>query len=157
MREFRTPTEADYPAVLAAVADWWGDIGGEQGPQIRMALLPRLFFQHFTDTSLVVVDGGRVEAFLVGFLSQTHPEQAYIHFVGVHPQLRGEGLGRELYERFFELVRARGRTRVHAITSVENTRSQTFHRSLGFDVSAPQVGYEGPRGDRVTFHRRLTG
>ena len=31
--------------------------------------------------------------FVCGFLSQTEPHEAYIHFVGVAPERRGEGLG----------------------------------------------------------------
>ena len=149
--QLRTATEDDYPTVLTAVADWWGDIGGQTGPQLRTALLPRLFFQHFTDTSLIATDDHRLAGFLVGLLSQTHPDQAYIHFAGVRPGLRRSGLGRLLYGHFFDLVRARGRTRIHAITSVENTRSQAFHRRLGFTVSEPIPGYEGPHADRVVF------
>ena len=51
---FRRPTEADHPRVLAAVEQWWGGRGGAEGARYRAALLPRLFFQHFTDTSTVV-------------------------------------------------------------------------------------------------------
>ena len=36
----------------------------------------------------------------VGFMSQSRPAEAYIHFVGVHPDERGHGLGRRLYEHF---------------------------------------------------------
>ena len=43
--------------------------------------------------------------FVCGFLSQTDPEEAYIHFVGVSPEHRGGGVGRTLYERFFAEVR----------------------------------------------------
>ncbi len=60
-------------------------------------MLPRLFFVHFEGTSYVVDDGdGQLAAFLIGFLSQTDPAEAYIHFVGVSPEHRGGGLGRQL-------------------------------------------------------------
>jgi ribosomal protein S18 acetylase RimI-like enzyme len=61
-------------------------------------MLPRLFFTHFRDTSFVAEDGGGgLAGFLCGFLSQTYPDQAYVHFVGVAPQHRGAGLASALY------------------------------------------------------------
>jgi len=152
---FRTPTESDHSVVLAALDSWWGGVGGATGGAQRRALLPRLFFQHFADTSLVVLDGDRLIAFLVGFLSQSRPSEAYIHFVGVDPEHRGRGLGTELYERFFSTSREHARHTVHAITSVTNTGSQEFHRRLGFMVSEPIANYDGHGGDRVTFSRAL--
>jgi len=62
-------------------------------------MLPRLFFTHFRETSFVAEDGGWLAGFLCGFLSQTYPDQAYVHFVGVAPDRRGDGLARDLYER----------------------------------------------------------
>lgn len=51
-------------------------------------MLPKLFFQHFEETSFAIHESGHVVAFLIGFVSQTHPEQAYIHFIGVHQDYR---------------------------------------------------------------------
>jgi GNAT superfamily N-acetyltransferase len=61
-------------------------------------MLPRLFFEHFTDTSFAAERDGRLVGFLAGFISQSRPGEAYIHFVGVDPAQRGRGLGRLLYE-----------------------------------------------------------
>ena len=52
------------------------------------ALLPELFLEHFYDTSFVSEQGTELVGFLVGFLSQAHHNEAYIHFVGVHPDFR---------------------------------------------------------------------
>ncbi len=60
-------------------------------------------------------DLGELAGFHWGFLSQTYPEQAYIHFVGVAPEHRGAGLARELYDRFFAAVRDHGRVTVTAL------------------------------------------
>ncbi len=99
----------------------------------------------------MVVDGDELVAFLIGFLSQDRPEEAYIHFVGVAPAHRGHGLASDLYERFFDQVREAGRTRITAITSVDNTGSQAFHARLGFGISEPVVDYDGTGGARVVF------
>ncbi len=146
--------------MLAAVDTWWGGLKGERGTLERTLLLPRLYFQHFTTTSFVVErDDGRGElaAFLVGFLSQTDPESAYVHFAGVDPRLHGQGVGRALYDSFFALVRSHGRRYVHCVTSPQNTASQSFHARLGFTVSAVRPDYDGPGFDRVTFSIDLAG
>ena len=97
--------------MIQHVNAWWG--GRDMAP-----MLPKLFFLHFEGTSFVAEDDeGKLVAFLIGFLSQTDPEEAYIHFVGVAPDHRGSGIGRELYERFFAVVAAQGRSRVRCVTS----------------------------------------
>lgn len=146
--------------MLAVLDAWWGGMKGPAGALERSLLLPRLYFQHFTTTSYVVerageqaasADGGHVAAFLVGFLSQTQPDAAYVHFVGVDPRLHGQGVGRALYRAFFALARSHGRRYVHCITSPQNTASQAFHARLNFTASSLKPDYDGPGLDRVAF------
>lgn len=157
---FRRPAEADYHAVIAVVDEWWG------GRKMR-ALLPRLWFQHFTATSWIAESGdGRLEGFIVGFVSPDHPADAYIHMVGTNPNHRKRGLGRALYERFFEDARARGARQVKAVTWPGNQISVRFHTAMGFrpdggpdtqrlygTVAYPD--YDGEGEDRVHFIRDL--
>ncbi len=144
----RPLAETDHPRVLAVLSDWWG--GRDLSP-----LLPRLYFQHFNDASLIVEKDGELIAFLIGFMSQSEPGLAYIHLVGVHPEQRQSGVGRLLYERFFALARARGAREVHAITAPVNIGSQTYHRRMGFEVSEAIQDYDGPGDDRMTLKRQL--
>ena len=147
----------DWNRVRGVLVEWWA--GRDLGD-----LLPRLFFQHFRTTSFVVQDGGELVAFLVGFLCPTHEDEAYIHFVGVDPTRRGRGIARGLYERFFGLARAGGRTVVRAVTSPVNMSSIDFHMRMGFEV-VPGAGksegvpvwhdYDGPGEPRVRFELRL--
>jgi ribosomal protein S18 acetylase RimI-like enzyme len=119
-------------------------------------MLPQLFFVHFEGTSFVAeAEDGRLAGFLVGFLSQTDETDAYVHFVGVAPDRRGSGLGRELYERFFEAAREAGRSTVRCVTSPSNESSVSFHRALGFDVDRVAADYDGPGEDRVLLVKRL--
>jgi ribosomal protein S18 acetylase RimI-like enzyme len=119
-------------------------------------MLPKLFFLHFEGTSFVAEDGdGKLVAFLIGFLSQTDAEEAYIHFVGVAPEQRGSGIGKALYERFFTVVAADGRTRVRCVTSPANEQSVAFHESLGFAAESVVADYDGPGEDRVLFVKHL--
>lgn len=152
----RRPREQDHPAIVERISDWW-----DTPNRATVALmLPRLFLQFFTKTSWVLEsEGGEVAAFLIGFRSADHPEIAYIHFVGVDQHLRNEGVGRGLYETFFEQMKTAGCTEVRAITGPANKRSQAFHRTMGFtphgdtDVDGVQayLDYDGPGEHRVVF------
>lgn len=139
---------SDYGRVIGRVNVWWG--GRDMAP-----MLPKLFFLHFEGTSFVADDGEDLVGFLIGFLSQTVDDEAYIHFVGVSPEHRGEGLGRALYERFFDEVRAQGRSSVRCVTSPMNQESVSFHEALGFEVDRVVPDYDGPGEDRVLLVKRL--
>jgi ribosomal protein S18 acetylase RimI-like enzyme len=120
-------------------------------------ILPKLFFIHFEGTSFVAEDtDGELLGFVCGFLSQTADDEAYIHFVGVTPEDRGDGLGRALYERFFEEARANGRTSVRCVTSPVNQGSLAFHEAMGFQVERVVEDYDGPGEDRVLLVKQLT-
>ena len=118
-------------------------------------MLPRLFFLHFEGTSFVAEEGEDLAGFVCGFLSQTASDEAYIHFVGVDPEHRGGGVGRMLYERFFEEVRGDGRSVVRCVTSPANEVSVAFHEALGFEVDRVAKDYDGPGEDRVLLVKRL--
>jgi len=147
--EIRHANPADYGRVIQHVNAWWG--GRDMAP-----MLPKLFFLHFEGTSFVAEDDeGKLVAFLIGFLSQTDPSEAYIHFVGVAPAQRGSGIGRQLYARFFAVVAKEGRTRVRCVTSPANEGSVAFHESLGFVAERVAENYDGPGEDRVLFLKQL--
>lgn len=136
--------------MIGRVNVWWG--GREMAP-----MLPKLFFLHFEGTSFVAEDGDEdLVGFLCGFLSQTDADEAYIHFVGVTPDQRGEGLGRALYQRFFDEVGAHGRSIVRCVTSPTNQSSVAFHEALGFEANRVVEDYDGPGEDRVLLVKRLT-
>lgn len=154
---FRPVASGDFDWLIGRIDEWWG------GRQMQH-LLPRLFFEHFRDTSFVVEEDGEIVGFLVGFLAQSEADEAYIHFVGVAPGHRRSGLGRTMYERFFELIRARGRTIVRCVTSPVNVGSIAFHRAMGFEIE-PGDGvvngipihrnHDGPGQDCVRFVRSV--
>lgn len=147
----------DYAPIIQVVDAWW-----DNRPMASM--LPRLFFIHFQKSSFVVEDKGKRIGFLVGFRSQTYPHQAYIHFVGVDPRFRKNGIGRLLYLRFFTQMREWGCTEVHSVTSPQNERSIAFHQNMGFTIEpgdaqangmAVTTNYDGRGGTRVLFRKVL--
>jgi GNAT superfamily N-acetyltransferase len=157
---FRRPTEADHARIVGLVDEWWG------GRRMR-ALLPRLWFQHFTSTSWIADDEtGRLVGFIVAFMSQDDPTTGYVHMVAADPNRRRAGTGRALYQRVFEDLRTRGVHRVKAITWPGNRQSVAFHRSLGFRVddgpgtqnlygTPAYADYDGEGDDRVVFTHDL--
>lgn len=157
---FRRPTEADHRRIVGLVDEWWG------GRRLH-DYLPRLWFQHFTGTSWIAeTRDDRLAGFLVGFMSPDHPDEAYVHMAGANPNLRRRGIGRALYERFFDDMRSRGVRRVGAVTWPGNRASVAFHDALGFraaDGPGTQRLYGSPASpdhdaegeDRVVFTRDL--
>lgn len=117
--------------------------------------LPRLFLDNFHSTSFVAESSDQPVGFLIGFLSPSLSSIAYVHFVAVDPAFRGLSIARRMYERFFEMAATSGRTEVKSITAPTNVESIEFHRSLGFSVSLPIEGYNGPGAAMVTFRRSL--
>jgi predicted GNAT superfamily acetyltransferase len=156
--DIRQIRPTDYEPVISVIDDWWNG-------RHMADMLPRLFFEHFTDTSFAAEHDGELAGFLVGFISQSRPAEAYIHFAGVRPDERGRGLGRRLYLHFFAAVQARGRDVVRAVTAPVNQASVRFHQQMGFDIEPGdrQVagipvtsGYDGIGNDRVRFVKHLT-
>lgn len=144
----RTAVAADYDAIAAVIDDWWG--------RSVLGSLPRLFLDLFHRTSMIIDGNSGPDAFLVGILSPSDAARAYIHFVGVSPAARGRGYGRLLYEEFFRLAWADGRSLVSAITAVANTGSVAFHQAMGFTVTGPIDNYNGPGRPMLVFERALS-
>jgi ribosomal protein S18 acetylase RimI-like enzyme len=143
----RSARAADYDAIAAVLDDWWG--------RPILPSLPRLFLDHFYRTSLVAEGPQGLSGFLVGVLSPSERDQAYIHLVGVHPRARNNGLARTLYIEFFQIARSDDRRIVKAITSPGNAASIAFHRRLGFTVTGPVPDYNGPGRDLIVFERSI--
>ena len=153
----RNAEPSDYVPIISVVNDWW------DGRNMRN-MLPKLFLVHFRQTSFVAEADGQMAGFLAGFVSQTFPEEAYIHFVGVHPKFRRRSIGRALYEHFFSTVRPLGCRAVRSVTSPINSNSVAFHLRLGFSVESTETSvdglciardYDGVGEDRVLLMKRL--
>ncbi|MFZ5502956.1 MAG: GNAT family N-acetyltransferase [Pseudomonadota bacterium] len=149
--------QSDYPFIISVVNEWWGG-------RNMADMLPKLFFVHFRQTSFVAERDGKIVGFLVGFVSQTFHNEAYIHFAGVHPEFRKKGLGCALYEQFFEVVKGLGCSVVRCITSPVNKESVSFHLRMSFSMEPSEKiaegipvseSYDGRGEDRVLFYKKL--
>jgi ribosomal protein S18 acetylase RimI-like enzyme len=140
------PAEAaDFHQVLADHPRYWGE------RDLRsLHLLASV--QEFGPTCLVARADDGIRGYVFGFVT---PEgTGYVHLVATRDDARGTGLGRRLYTAFAEAAQRHGAKRLKAITSVTNTGSIAFHRSLGFDAKTV-ADYNGPGRTMVVFQRAL--
>ncbi|MCP3032336.1 GNAT family N-acetyltransferase [Halobacillus sp. A1] len=155
--DIRFVNSSDYYVISPLINDWWG--GREMS-----AMLPKLFFDHFNNSSFIAEDNGEIVGFLIGFMSQSKVDQAYIHFVGVHPDYREKHIGKHLYEEFYNAAQKEDRYIIKAITSPVNKTSVAYHTKMGFDIKdgdkvtdgiSVSSDYDGPGQDRVIFVKHL--
>jgi ribosomal protein S18 acetylase RimI-like enzyme len=92
-----------------------------------------LFTKFFKNTSLVVETAeDEIIGFLLGFISQENPQDAYIHLLCVSPEFRKKGLAKALIWKFLDIVRMKGCYRTYLITKPENLTAIEFYKRLGF-------------------------
>jgi ribosomal protein S18 acetylase RimI-like enzyme len=153
----RNVRPTDYPPIISVLDEWWGG-------RKMSDMLPRLFFEHFCETSFILEEDGRIVAFLIGFFSQSRSKEAYIHFVGVHPQYRKRGFGRKLYKCFYTIMRQNHRSGIRCVTSPINMGSIAFHTQMGFLIEPGEAelngvaydpDHDGPSEHRVRFYLQL--
>jgi predicted GNAT superfamily acetyltransferase len=155
--KLRFVKQSDYYVISPLINEWWGG-------RNMSGMLPKLFFDHFTNTSFIAEVEGEIVGFLIGFLSQSHSKEAYIHFVGVHPTYRKQNLGKKLYDAFFNTVQQNGRNIIRCVTSPINKVSIAYHTEMGFKIEegdqnidgvSIHTDYDGPNQDRVIFVKEL--
>lgn len=141
----RSVQSSDYYTLFPLINEWWG--GRNMSDK-----LPKLFFDHFTNTSLIMEKDGEIIGFLIGFLSQSKTNEAFIHFVGVHPDYRKQNIAKRLYDVFFHVVKQYHRVSI------------AFHTNLGFRMEkgdkvieniSIHSNYGGENQDRVLFYKIL--
>ncbi|UFU00300.1 GNAT family N-acetyltransferase [Radiobacillus kanasensis] len=153
----RSLKSEDFYRIQSVMNDWWG--GREM-----THLAPKYLFEHFQTTSFVAEENGKMIGFLVGFLSQSQPNEAYIHLIAIDPKNRGNGLASKLYETFFAEVAKLGVRTVRCITSPVNKQSIAYHTRIGFSIEEGDKeiegvpvhsNYDGEGVDRVLFVKQL--
>jgi GNAT superfamily N-acetyltransferase len=118
--------QSDCELVQAVADDWSGST--------RCAPLPRVLFEHFGPTGFVAELGGELVGYLLGFVSQTYPGEAYVHAVAVRPEHRRRELGTALYERFFGAAYEHYCSVVRAAAAPADLPTIAFHQALGFHL-----------------------
>ncbi|MEU5062271.1 MULTISPECIES: GNAT family N-acetyltransferase [unclassified Streptomyces] len=135
----------DFHQVLTDHPRYWGE------RDLRSLHLLALV-QEFGSTCLVARAEDGIRGYIFGFV--TPDGTGYVHLIATRDDARGTGLGRRLYAAFAEAAQAHGARQLKAITSIENTGSIAFHRSLGLDMKVVD-DYNGPGQAMAVFHRDL--
>lgn len=117
----------DYVKIHSVLNDWWAG-------ETWLPCCQKLFFVHFQETSFIIEEDGETLGFLCGFFSQTHKEEAYVHFIGVNPKYRRRGIASTLYSYFFDVARANNCKVVKAITSPVNKNRYSFIKKSVFEL-----------------------
>ena len=145
--EPRPLVAADFVAARAVAEAWFGHPVG--------LTLHRLFFDQLGPGGAWIARAdGSPAGFLLGMVSLSEPDLAYVHLHAVDPTLRGQGVGATLYRWFGEQAMAKGCTRIRALAAPQREGSIAFHRALAFD--GPLVAdYLGAGEDRIVFERSL--
>jgi GNAT superfamily N-acetyltransferase len=148
-------TQQDFTEILDALADFW------DGREVRHLHHPMLIHE-FGNSAFVIRDGGVVNAYLFGFISQVEPV-GYLHLIAVRSSARRRGFGQRLFHHFVEFARARGCRHIKAITTPANAGSIAFHKSVGMEMlgelnaeGIPIVQDYAGRGEpRVVFWKAI--
>jgi GNAT superfamily N-acetyltransferase len=152
----RRMKKSDFDRIVEVIDHWWGGpIGTFAHP---------IFFYELGDQALVIEQGTEIIGFLFGFIvSPVGPPTAtalevartgYVHLVGIHPDYRRRGVGRQLYDRFVTECRAAECLRMKAITTPGNEGSIRFHVALGWNVQDVE-DYAGTGRRRIVFTKQL--
>ena len=155
----RRITKRDFDRIVEVIDHWWG------GPISTFA--HPIFFYELGDQALVIEQGSEMIGFLLGFVVPRADETSevrkttseagrtgYVHLVGIHPDYRRRGVGRQLYDRFVEECRAAQCVRMKAITTPGNEGSIRFHVALGWNMQDVE-DYAGPGRRRIVFTKPL--
>jgi ribosomal protein S18 acetylase RimI-like enzyme len=145
----RKLTKSDYDYIVSVMDRWWGGPAGERAHPV--------FYYELGEMGLIAEENDERVGFLLGFLVQpteTDPATGYVHLVGIHPEHRRHGVGKELYSQFSARCRSAGAKRLKAITTVGNDGSLRFHMALGFTVHE-DPNYAGEGRGRVVFTKPL--
>ena len=153
----RNTFPSDHERVMSVMPTWW------DGRDLT-AMIPKVFFVHFCDTSFIIEEGNQLVGFLVGFMSQTDKNTGYIHFVGVNPEYRKAGIGRKLYQQFYNSCELNNRAIIKSCTSPTNKLSIAFHQSMGFEIApgdglidgiSVTIDYLGMDNPKVLFKKKI--
>ena len=140
-------TPADYHEIIRDIVDFWGS-------DRTLRMHNAMYARELSDSSFVIKDGDRVIAYLFGVVAETK-KVAYSSLIGVRQSHRRQGLGERLYELFQDHARARGCTRLTAVTDPSNANSIAFHTGkIGMRCRIVK-DYGGPGEDRAVFEKEL--
>ena len=147
--DLRPLQPSDLDTIRADIVDFWGS-------DRTLGMHQSMFIHEFGPVCPGAYEAERLVGYLIGFPS-LREGTAYVHLVAVRSEARGRGVAAALYTWFADAMRARGCTRLRAITSPSNAPSIAFHRALGFALLGETVGEPVGAPDAVPVLRDYAG
>lgn len=134
----RPVTEADKPALLVV----------ESKSTPNLSYLPAVYGMFLADAPrgefmLVEEDGAVLGCAKYTLLPDG---SAWLETLRVVPEAQGRGLGKRMYERFFELAREQGVPTMRMYTGVDNVVSKGLAGHFGFTLEETFHGFSRPVG-----------
>lgn len=132
----RPVTPADRPALLEV----------ERLSTPNLQYLPAVFELFLADAPqgefMLVEEAGEVLGCAKYTLLADH--SAWLETLRVVPQAQGRGLGKRMYQRFFDLARQQGVTTMRMYTGISNAVSKGLAEHFGFALEETFDGYSRP-------------
>jgi [ribosomal protein S18]-alanine N-acetyltransferase len=97
---------------------------------------------------MVADDGARLHGYSIGALT-IRPKTGWILSLGVLPQSRGTGYGRDLVRETMRMIIADGAREVRLNVDPENSTAIHLYETLGFRITGFVPHYYGPEADRL--------
>jgi GNAT superfamily N-acetyltransferase len=144
---FRRATRDDLPAIVAMLSD---DALGQTREDPRLPLA-RSYLDAFAaieadaNQYLAVVEAagrvvGTLQLTFIPNISRKGAWRAQIEAVRIDASMRGEGLGRRMFEWSFDQARQRGCTLIQLTSDVAREDAHRFYESMGF--TAGHLGFK---------------
>lgn len=111
-------------------------------------------FQHDDGEFMLVEEAGAVLG--CAKFSVLPDGSAWLEALRVRPEVQGRGLGKRMYERFFELARERGIRTMRMYTGIENHASRGLAEHFGFRLEETFTGFTRPPGEVRAAREVLT-
>lgn len=136
----RNVFESDFLGIVDKAKEWSDLV-------IEREAIYHVMCTHFRGTCFVAEDKGQIIGYLLGFRSQTYPDQAYMHLLQVDPSYRGLGVGQRLFSQFQQAAMALGCRQIYAVSRPQNKVGMAFYARMGFrpETAGETVEVEGVR------------
>ena len=85
---------------------------------------------------VVAVDNGKVVGWCDVMMVSDRPVHAHAGFItiGIIPEYRGKGVGKQLMQSAIDAAKAKGLTRLELIVREENVNAVSLYKKMGFEI-----------------------
>ncbi|MFD1160944.1 GNAT family N-acetyltransferase [Hwangdonia seohaensis] len=116
------------------------------------AFVLRQLFDISGDYFIVAKEDDKILGYALGGLN-TQKKQGWILSLGVHPDARGKGLGKQLTQRLIEVLKAENTKEIALTVYPDNTSAIKIYKDLGFEGNEVLDNYFFDNEDRIVMKK----